>query len=78
MLAGASGVAVEVLTTALVLLGADAMGLGVRDGAADEAVVADDGGKGVVSLTRTAHDAEAGGAVKARSAAVWLSLSDSV
>ena len=52
--------------------------LGMSGGTADEAVVADDGGKAAVLLTRIAHDADAGGAVKASGAVVWLSLAGSV
>ena len=68
----------NVLATTLVLLGDALTLLGVRGGAADEAVDADNGGKGAVSLPRTAHDAEAGGAIKARGAVVRLSLAGSV
>ena len=62
---------VNVLAGALTLFG-------VRGGAADEVVVADDGGKAAVLLTRIAHDADAGGAVTASGAAVWLSSAGSV
>ena len=78
ILPGAGGVLVNVLATTLGLL-ADALALfGTRGGAADEAVVADDCGKVAVPLTRIAHDADAGGAVMASGAVVWLSLAGSV
>lgn len=78
MLPGPGGVVVDVLATMLVLLAGALTLLGVRGGPADEAVVADDGGKAAVPLTRIAHDADAGGAVKASGAVVWLSLAGSV
>ena len=74
MLPSAGGV---LATTLGLLAGAPAL-FGVRGGAADEVVVADDGGKAAVPLTRIAHDADAGGAVTASGAAVWLSLAGSV
>ena len=64
-------------TMPVLLAGAGTL-LGVRGGAADEAVFADDGGRAAVPLSRIAHDADAGGAVKASGAVVWLSLAGSV
>ncbi len=63
MLPGPGGVVVDVLAAMLGLLAGALTLLGVRGGTADEAVVADDGGKAAVPLTRIAHDADAGGAV---------------
>ena len=78
ILPGAAGVLLNVLATTLGLLAGALTLLGMSGGTADEAVVADDGGKAAVLLTRIAHDADAGGAVKASGAVVWLSLAGSV
>ena len=78
MLPGAGGGVEDVLATMLGLL-AGALTLPcVRGGTADKAVVEDDGVKAAVPLSRIAHDADAGAAVKATGAVAWLSLADSV